>query len=270
MTELQSKVDSANSAFWDTLCGTNLACELGITDRSASSLESFDDWFFKTYPYLDEYIPFGTVAGRRVLEVGLGYGTVAQKLAMSGANYIGLDIAEGPVEMANYRMALHNLSGRAQQGSILEAPFPDQSFDLVVAIGCYHHTGNLQRAIDESYRLLAPRGTLVCMVYNALSYRRWYTSPWTTLRYLAARRRVDPSSDERRAYDRSPDGDAAPHTDFVSRSHLRSMCSQFSEYAARLENITNEPPFTRWSREQLLRAPIARFLGLDIYATILK
>ena len=40
--------------------------------------------------------------GKKVLEVGLGYGSVAQRIAENGAVYTGLDIAEGPVEMADY------------------------------------------------------------------------------------------------------------------------------------------------------------------------
>ena len=267
---LQSQIDERNSAFWNTLCGTNLAQSLGVNDRSPESLKKFDDWFFAFYPYLDEHIPFGRVAGQRVLEVGLGYGSVAQKLAARGADYTGLDIAAGPVEMVNYRMRIGRLNGRAVRGSILAAPFSDQAFDVIVAIGCYHHTGNLQRAIDESYRLLKPGGTLTCMVYNGLSYRRWYSAAWPTLKYCLTPGFIGSTSEERSAYDRNPDGSAAPHTDFVSRGHLRRMCRRFSRYTARLENATNEPPFTSWTRERLLATPIPRLFGLDIYAVAMK
>ena len=266
----QSQIDQRNIAFWNTLCGTNLAQTIGVTDRSAASLEKFDKWFFAHYPYLDHYIPFAKLTGRMVLEVGLGYGSVAERLATHGAEYTGLDIAVGPVEVVNYRMELKRLNGRALRGSILTAPFSDQVFDAIIAIGCYHHTGDLQGAIDESFRLLKPGGTLVCMVYNALSYRRWYTSTRATLKYYLTSGGDASTNDERAAYDRHPDGSAAPHTSFVSRAHLRRMCRRFSRFSARLENITDEPPFARWSRDRLLDTTIPHFLGLDIYAVAVK
>ena len=65
-------------------------------------------------------------------------------------------------------------------------------------------------------------------------------------------------------------GDAAPHTDFVCRTTLRRACGRFRRFRCRLENITNEPPFAKWTREQLLATPLPRFVGLDIYAHALK
>src|SRR4051812_1238283 len=95
----QVDIDSANASFWDELCGTSLAKALGVTDSSARSLQKFDDWYMDFYPYLEVHIPFDNFAEKDVLEVGLGYGTVSQKIAASGARYTGLDIAAGPVAM---------------------------------------------------------------------------------------------------------------------------------------------------------------------------
>ena len=135
------------------------------------------------YPYLERYVAFDELQGKKVLEVGLGYGTVGQKIAESGADYTGLDIAEGPVSMMNHRLGQCGLPGKAIQGSILEAPFEDETFDRVVAIGCYHHTGDTKRAISETARILKPGGQALVMVYNAYSYRRWLRSPLDTWRY---------------------------------------------------------------------------------------
>ena len=140
----QDEIDAKNAAFWDELCGSQLARQLGITDNSPASLKKFDDWYFDFYPYLYDHIPFAELKGKRVLEVGLGYGTVAQKIAESGAHYHGLDIAAGPVAMAAHRCQLVGAKDAAvRQGSILEPPFDAGSFDWVVAIGCLHHTGDM-------------------------------------------------------------------------------------------------------------------------------
>ncbi len=93
----QSDISSKNSEFWNELCGSQLAKFLGITDSSQESLKKFDDWYFNFYPYLFDHIPFSNLKNKDILEVGLGYGTVSQRLAESGANYTGLDIAGVPL-----------------------------------------------------------------------------------------------------------------------------------------------------------------------------
>lgn len=280
MTETKiatSDVDSNNAAFWNELCGTQLAKSIGVTDNSPASLKRFDDWYFGFYPYLFVHIPFEDMQGKDVLEIGLGYGTVAQRLAEAGARYEGLDIAAGPVGMVNHRLNQSGLPGKAQQGSILEAPFPDQSFDFVVAIGCLHHTGNLQRAIDECHRVLRPGGKLVMMVYYAYSYRRWAQVPKETLGYMGREligyRGVmgNSAAGERAAYDANQSGDAAPHTDWISVRSLRRYCRKFRSYSAHIENIDNGYPFhTSPQRRELLKTSYPRWIGLDLYATAVK
>jgi SAM-dependent methyltransferase len=270
-------ISGRNASFWNELCGTHFAKLLGITDDSPESLRRFDDWYFEFYPYLSTHIPFGSMQDKDVLEVGLGYGSVSQHIALAGARYTGLDIAPGPVGMANHRMAQVGSSGKAQLGSILAAPFEDASFDYVVAIGCLHHTGNLRRGIAECHRLLRPGGTLILMVYNAYSYRRLAMAPGQTLSYFAkemtGRRDVvgDGLVIDRAAYDVNSGGDAAPHTDWISLRSLRALCGAFSTFSGSLENIDNDGPFRRARpRIELLDTWYTRWLGLDVYAKAVK
>ncbi len=158
--------------------------ELKIIDRSLESLRRFDQAFFDLYPYLLPLLRPERLANCRVLEIGLGYGTLGQKLAESAAEYTGLDIAANPVEMMNHRLRLCGRPGKAVQGSALAMPFCEGRFDFVVSIGCFHHTGNLQQCLDETYRVLAPGGTAFIMVYNKFSIRQWLRWPGETLRAL--------------------------------------------------------------------------------------
>lgn len=272
----QSDISSKNSDFWNELCGSHLAKFLGITDSSQESLKKFDDWYFDFYPYLFEHIPFSSILNKDVLEVGLGYGTVSQRLAESGASYTGLDIAAGPVEMVKHRFKQADLPGQARQGSILEPPFSDESFDAIVAIGCLHHTGNLQLAIERCWNLLRPGGSLIFMVYNAYSYRRFLMAPAVTTGYMAKeffgyRGVVGNSADrERAAYDAGANGGGAPHTDWISLRSLRDLCGKFSGFSARIENIDQEPPFRKTPRVKLLTTRWPAMIGLDLYATATK
>ena len=268
----QAEIDRQNVEFWNELCGTSLARNLGITDFSAASLQKFDRYYLELYPYLGKYLQLDRLSGKQVLEIGLGYGTVAQLLAAKAGRYTGLDIAAGPVAVVNQRMTLFNLPGSAQQGNILEAPFPDASFDAVVTIGCLHHTGNLPRALDEVYRVLRPGGVALVMVYNAFSYRRWFYSTgdtWRTFRhdYLGSGSEPATSERDRGFYDRSSSGTAAPATVFTSSRRLRRLCRKFSAVTIRKENVEWQYPYLH----RLTLLPIVGpVMGLDLYATLRK
>ncbi len=271
----QKSIDAANAQFWDVLCGSQLAKNLGVTDSSPTSLAKFDTWYMEYYPYLYRHIPFGEMRGKKVLEVGLGYGTVSQKLAQAGAIYQGLDIARGPVEMVNQRLRQSGLPGQATQGSILEAPFPDKEFDWFVAIGCLHHTGNLQRALDEAWRVLKPGGQAMVMIYYAYSYRRWAFERNTTIRYFLAdkfglKRAAPRASDKERGhYDVNEAGESAPETAFTSASEMRRLTKRWSSCKVYRENIGEESVFKNVERHKACRLA-GPFVGLDIYCRLTK
>ncbi|WP_338880504.1 class I SAM-dependent methyltransferase [Achromobacter veterisilvae] len=269
-------VSERNVAYWEEMCGSNLAKTLGITDSKPESLKRFDEWYFDYYPYLAAHIHFEQLVGKAVLEIGLGYGSVSQRIAEAGARYQGLDIAAGPVGLVNTRLSQLGLPGEATQGSILAAPFENESFDHIVTIGCLHHTGDLIKSISECHRLLKPGGSLIMMVYYAYSARRYMQELSTTLRYLCRelmgyRGVVELTNSQIRAsYDANSEGNAAPHTDAISGKSLMHLLRDFSAASYRIENISQEPPFWRCTREHLLATKWPQRVGLDIYATAVK
>jgi len=268
----QSEIDRRNREFWDELCGTRSAASLGITDDSPESVAKFDAWYFRFYPWLFKHVPFEEMTGKRVLEIGLGYGSVAQKIAAAGARYHGLDIASGPVAMVKKRLSRIGADGVVRQGSVLEPPFETASFEWVVAIGCLHHTGDLVRAIHQVRRLLALGGKASVMVYSALSYRQWVRAPVATWR----RKSADPARYQgpsaigepmRLAYDASLGHAPAPQTEFVTRAELEYMCRDFRGCAITSENIGGEGPL-RLVPRRLACALFGSTLGLDLYCRL--
>jgi ubiquinone/menaquinone biosynthesis C-methylase UbiE len=265
----QHTIDEGNRAFWNELCGTGLARELGITEITPESLTRFDDAYMGSYPYLTQYLDDLSVEGRNVLEVGLGYGTVGQILAERGARYHGADIAAGPVSMMRDRLRRRGLpdDGSLFQASALELPWEDGKFDLVVSIGCLHHTGDLPGAVSEVHRVLVPGGTAFVMLYNAHSFRQLVVVPRERLRAFLVRRN---SSERVRAmYDTNTAGEAAPHTDFVSRRNVRRLFGAFSSVKIDSQNFDALTPTVAGRtitvpRERLL-GNIGRVLGLDLY-----
>ena len=273
---MQEAIDRANAEFWDELCGTTMAAALGIRDRSAASLRRFDQAYFDFYPYLLPLVDPARMAARSVLEIGLGYGTLGQRLAEAGAEYYGLDIAAKPVDMMNHRLRLLGLPATARRGSALHMPFADGSFDFVVSIGCFHHTGDTQRCLDETFRVLRPGGTAVVMVYNQFAFRRWLRRPLATSRALlgallpgAMASGVD--AGVRREYDADLHGTACPETAFHSARQLRRRLGRFEEVRVRRRNF--DPVAVRGRvlvpRAWLLGWP-SRLLGLDLYAEARK
>jgi SAM-dependent methyltransferase len=266
----QGEIDVQNEAWWNELCGSAAARAWGITDDSPASLKRFDDNFFEFYPYVGKWIRWETFAGKRTLEVGLGYGSVTQRLAKCGAVLTAMDIASGPVSMAAHRfrqMGLHN--GRAIQGNILKPPVGIGRFDRIVAIGCLHHTGNLARAINVCYDLLEPGGQLIAMVYYTFSHRQWWNNCTAVAQHLGREllgyRETFHEGGNTSAYDHNSAGTLAPSTEFASVRTMRALCSRFSSVEIGTENTNQEGPFRIWPREKLLTTPLPRWAGLDLY-----
>ncbi len=263
--------DQANVEFWNELCGSGLAQILGITDHSRRSLERFDEGYLAYYPYLLRHVRPAELADCRVVEIGLGYGTLGQKIAEAGARYVGLDIAQTPVRMMRYRLQMHGLRGSCARANALDLPLASESVDAVITIGCLHHTGSVRRALEEIYRVLKPGGRGVFMVYNQFSYRQWCRWPLATFRALLrdlglSRRELGVTEAQRRAYDPSPSGGSAPETTFLSMRQLRHMLRPFSHVEMCKENTFH---LLKVPRHYLLSS-VGRCLGLDIYVRVQK
>lgn len=271
---IQREIDSANQEFWNELCGSPFASANGIVGNSLESLQKFDQLFYEYYPYLHRHIPVEIMKGKNVLEVGLGYGTVGLKIAQAGAHYTALDIAEKPVKMMKHRLQLYGLQGVVLQGSMLECPLSNESQDIVVSIGCFHHTGNMQKCVDETYRVLKPGGRAYIMVYNRFSYRQWIQWPRKTFFSLLSHVGVNwgdrsIGDDQRKAYDCDSLGRAAPETVLSSQAELRKLFRKFSKVKMTKENC-DDYIYTRFFQRRHFRPILGRLLGLDIYISVLK
>jgi ubiquinone/menaquinone biosynthesis C-methylase UbiE len=103
---------------------------------------------------------------RRALDGGCGTGVCSMALSEMADEVVAFDLSTGSLRTAQ-QLAKHldidNI--RFENGSLLDIPFPDSSFDLVFSWGVIHHTPDPVRALDELVRVLEPGGTLVLAVY---------------------------------------------------------------------------------------------------------
>ncbi len=96
-----------------------------------------------------------------ILEVGCGTGGLLVAAARSGRSIVGVDIASRWLVVARRRLTDHGCSVPliAAQGERL--PWPDESFDIVVADSLLEHLDDPALALREWRRVLKPGGTLV-------------------------------------------------------------------------------------------------------------
>jgi SAM-dependent methyltransferase len=134
-------------------------------------------------PDIPEIVGFERWADRDVLEAGCGIGTDAARFVRAGARYTGIDFSSTALELARRRPELQD--ARLVQGSVVELPFPDDSFDLVYSNGVIHHLPQTSQAIAEFHRVLRPGGMAIVMVYHRASLN-FYLSIMVVRRLLAS------------------------------------------------------------------------------------
>ena len=104
--------------------------------------------------------------GKQVLEIGLGQGADSEQIVKRGALWSGLDLTAESVARVQTRFSLRQLPYQSiKQGSILQAPFEDNSFDIVFSHGVLHHVPDILSAQREIHRILKPDGELIVMLY---------------------------------------------------------------------------------------------------------
>lgn len=265
---LETDLDERNARFWDMLCGWSMAQAIGVTGDEREDLMRFDRAYLSYYPYLARYVD-DDLTDRRVLEVGLGFGTLGQIIVERGAEYHGVDIAAEPVSLMKRRFGLAGVGDpdRVVNASALALPYDDGYFDQVISIGCLHHTGDLPRAVNEVHRVLRPGGKAVVMLYYRHSVRQ-LVQP---LRALA-------SKDWRRSfaervsglYDQDREGGSAPHTEYLSRRAARELFSRFSAVQIEARNFPEYMVRGRTIKRVWFLENAARVIGLDLYITANK
>jgi len=98
------------------------------------------------------------VEPRRVLEVGCGWGELADWIAReSGAEVIATDLSPRMVDLARERGV------NARLADVQELPFADGEFDVAVAAWMLYHVPDLDRGLAELARVLRPGGRLVAL-----------------------------------------------------------------------------------------------------------
>ena len=157
------------SAFWEANpCGDSQVG--GLEERFGGDFNRFfseyDDFRYRREKHILGCLDRANFAGKKVLEIGLGQGADSEQIIRRGARWSGLDLTAESVARVRRRMQLRSLPyDDLKVGSVLEIPYPDNSFDVVYSFGVLHHVPEIRKAQAEIARVLRPGGELVMMVY---------------------------------------------------------------------------------------------------------
>ena len=114
-------------------------------------------------------------AGARVLDAGCGVGYGSALLAGAARRVVGVEIDAGAVEAARRQYPAPGLD--FLRADCRRLPFPDASFDLVVAFELIEHLEDPDALLAESRRVLTAPGELILSTPNRIYYAESRTHP---------------------------------------------------------------------------------------------
>lgn len=154
--------------YWD-----RQPCNLLNSSEKELNTKYFEDTSRNRYfvePHVRDFAQFHLYQGKRVLEIGCGIGIDAAEFAKNGAEYVGLDISENSIKIAQTRFKELGLSGRliVRNGTNLSNL---GQFDLVYSYGVLHHYPEIEQIVDSVNKVLVENGEFKFMVYARNSWK---------------------------------------------------------------------------------------------------
>lgn len=139
-------------------------------NRSRQGLQGAGEW-----SELQKVLPDFT--GKRVLDLGCGYGWHCLYAAQNGAEYVlGTDISEKMLEAAAEKNSHEKIEYRCLPMEDIE--FPDGAFDIVLSSLAFHYIKDFEPLVEKISRLIPSGGYFVFSVehpvFTAYGTQDWY------------------------------------------------------------------------------------------------
>jgi len=106
------------------------------------------------------------LSGRRVLDVGCGWGTLLRRFQKLGASVVGTDLDPEAVRFAQERIGLPSV-----KVGTLEELAPQESFDVICMCDFIEHPLDPLQELERAVSLLVPEGIIAIWTPNASSAR---------------------------------------------------------------------------------------------------
>lgn len=139
-------------------------------NRSKEGLSGAGEW-----PELQKLLP--NFSGKRVLDLGCGYGWHCIYAAQRGASYVlGTDISDKMLSVAREKANQENIEYRCC--AMEDLSFSDESFNVVISSLAFHYIEDYSALSEKIYRWLTPGGSFVFSVehpvFTAHGTQDWY------------------------------------------------------------------------------------------------
>ncbi len=146
--------------------------EYQISKSPPGTIDYFRDvesYYNKKYGFLKKNIDYSTLAGKKGLDLGCGFGNTLVQISKAGAIVTGIDVSDLAVEMSRKNLKVRNLNAEVirEDGENLE--YKDNSFDFIFAITTVSYTSNPERMVQEIHRMLKEGSEAYLTVYNTNS-----------------------------------------------------------------------------------------------------
>ena len=122
--------------------------------------QHFEPWFSPMYQVVLKQLELSEKD--RLLDAGCGSGLFTHLAARTGAEVIGVDAAQGLLELARTR----NPQISFLQEDLETLPFKDNNFDVVTGFNSFQYAGSFENALQEAKRILKPGGRLVLGIWD--------------------------------------------------------------------------------------------------------
>ncbi len=131
--------------------------------RTSEAYSRFRDIYPRSM--YDKLIDFGIGAsGQKILDLGSGTAVLPLNMHSTGAEFTATDISDNQVRFGEKLVREKNICNVSFKVCSAEATgFPENSFDAVTAVQCFHYF-DAEKATDEIRRVLKPGG-LFCKIF---------------------------------------------------------------------------------------------------------
>ncbi|MCX6707671.1 MAG: class I SAM-dependent methyltransferase [Candidatus Woesearchaeota archaeon] len=113
---------------------------------------------YSNHAVMDMFDKYIDLKGKKVLDVGCGYGNIFRLMKQRGAEPYGLDICPECIDN------LKKLGFSGKVGDCREIPYKSNTFDVVYSIGVVEHFDETDQSIAEHIRVCKPGGKVIVMV----------------------------------------------------------------------------------------------------------
>lgn len=133
-----------------------------------------------TLAVLRDFLKDVDLKSLRLLDLGSSAGIISNYLSNYFGKVFAMDIDRSAVHSAQRSFKRHNLHFVVSDA--MDAPFPDDAFDVLVCAHIYEHVPDPRRLMDEIHRVLKPGGVCYFAADNRLTIREpHYNLPFLSL-----------------------------------------------------------------------------------------